>query len=323
MSSLRLSPTFAAACAVLSVAAPSARALVIFGGTGTENMSDPGEGLPWGNAGKVGGASGVFLGNYASGSWVLTAAHVTTGAPGITLGGTFYAGVAGSGVRVLNADNSPTDLQLFRIQGAPSLPTISLANSRPASGSVMAAIGFGGVEVAFKRWDVSTMAGEANDVWTETADAAASDYVGYTIAAGGAQRWGSMIYRGTPFTFDIGTGLTAAITTSFDPINGSTVGVGGDSGGPLFYADSGGWKLGGIFGALATLNTPDNPPTNSVATGKNLNSNLFHLNLSSDIVAYNAFISSAIGIPEPSAWPLIAGAVAFGWGAGRRRGRQA
>jgi hypothetical protein len=322
MSKIRFAIVSAAFGAAFCFMVPEGRALVIFGGTGTGNTSDPGLGLPWGNAGKVGGASGVFLGNYASGSWVLTAAHVATGAPGITLGGIFYAGVAGSGVRVLNPDNSPTDLQLFRITGAPALPTISLASARPAVGAVMTAIGFGKVEGAFKRWDVSVVAGAANDVWTETVDVGASDYVGHAVVnGGGLQRWGEMFYRGNTLTFDIGTGTTAAITTSFDPINGSTVGVGGDSGGPLFYSDAGGWKLGGIFGSLAKLNSPDNPPADTVATGKNFNTNLFHLNLSSDIVVYNGFISSVLAIPEPAAWAWVAGIAAMGCAAGRRPGR--
>jgi hypothetical protein len=107
-------------CASLIVyfSAGSSQALVIYGGNGLGNTNDPSGGLPWGNAGSVGGASGVYLGNFETGSWVLSATHVTGGgAPGITLAGVFYAGVAGSGVQIRNGDNTTTDLALFRIAG--------------------------------------------------------------------------------------------------------------------------------------------------------------------------------------------------------------
>lgn len=314
---IRLGPALVFAAVALLAGSP-AHALVIFGGDGTNQTSDPGGGLPWGNAGRVGVGGGIFLGNLASGSWVLTATHLldgavvsANGAPGITLGGHFYAGMAGSGVRVLNSDSSPTDLYLYRITSGPSLPTVTLASARPALGTDLRAIGFGGVEATLKRWTVTINDGASNDVWNETADVAASNYVGYTVTGGGTPRWGATLYRGNANTFDIGTGLTQAITTSFDSITGSALGVSGDSGGPLFTFEGSQWVLSGIFGALATLSVPDTaPPGGAVATGKVLNT-LYHLNLSSDIVAYRDFITTATAIPEPSAWAGLAGAAAL------------
>ena len=305
--------------------ADSARALVIYGGDGTGNNTDPGGGLPWNNAGSVGGASGIFLGNFSTGAWVLTATHVAGGgAPGITLGGTFYAGVGGSGVQLRNGDNTTTDLYLFRIAAAPALPNLTLATSRPDAGEVVTLIGNGGVEGTFKRWDVTTVAGDANDVWTETGSLLASDYQGYTVAGSIGKRWGQALYFGSGYTFNVGgTGPTSNVVTSFDGLLGSTLAVGGDSGGALFYSIGGQYVLGGITSGLLTLNTPDTkPPGGAVATGKNVGT-YYNLNGFVDIVTYRDAILDVVGtalpIPEPATAGVLAGALVLGAGLVRRR----
>ncbi len=312
--------------ALLTVAsAGSASALVIYGANGSGNTTDPGDGLPWANAGSVGAASGVFLGNFETGSWVLTASHVANGgAPGINLGGTFYAGVGGSGVQIRNGDNTTTDLYLFRIASAPALPNLTLATERPAQGDVVTMIGNGGVEGTFKRWDVTTVAGTQNDVWTETASAAASDYVGYTVAGGIGKRWGQAFYLGGGYTFNVSnTGPTANVVTSFDPLNGSTLAVGGDSGSAMFYSIGGQYVLGGITSSLLSLGTPDTPPPGgAVATGKNVGA-YYNLNGYADIVNYRDAILATVGaatpIPEPAAAAGLAGAAVLLAGLARRR----
>lgn len=307
--------------------AGSARALVIYGANGSGNTTDPGGGLPWANAGSVGVGSGIFLGNFTTGSWVLTASHVAGGgAPGINLGGTFYAGVGGSGVQIRNGDNTTTDLYLFRIASVPTLPNLTLATTRPNSGAVVTMIGNGGVEGAFKRWDVTTVAGAQNDVWTETASEPASDFVGYTVAGGIGKRWGQAFYFGSGYTFNVsGTGPTANVVTSFDATNGSTLAVGGDSGSAMFYSIGGQYVLGGITSALLSLNAPDTPPPGgAVATGKNLGT-YYNLNGYADIVNYRDAILAVVGtatpIPEPAAAAGLAGAAVLLAGLGRRRRR--
>src|SRR5258708_7083405 len=104
--------------------APAARAVVIAGGTGVEHFTNPGSNLPWTNVGSIGGASGVYLGNYGGSYWAITASHV--GAGDLTLNGSTYSLVANSAVRVLNNDNSVTDLTLFRIATDPGLGTLNL-----------------------------------------------------------------------------------------------------------------------------------------------------------------------------------------------------
>lgn len=307
MSLTRPLSIFCAALFALA-SANSVRALVIFGANGSGNTTDPSGGLPWNNAGSVGGASGVYLGNFETGSWVLSATHVTGGgAPGITLGGIFYAGVAGSGVQVRNADNTTTDLSLFRIATTPSLPNLTLATDRPNPGEVVTLIGNGGVEGTFKRWDVTTVAGTKNDVWTETASVLASDYVGYTVSGGIGKRWGQAYFYGSGFTFDVsGTGPTANVVTSFDSVSGSTLAVGGDSGGALFYSISGQWVLGGITSSLLSLNNPDtSPPGGAVATGKNIGA-YYNLNGYADIVNYRGFIFDTVGAASPIPEPAVA-----------------
>lgn len=305
----------------------SAEALVIFGGNGSGNTSDPGGGLPWSNAGSVGGASGVYLGNFETGSWVLSATHVTgAGAPGITLGGVFYPGVAGSGVQIRNADNTTTDLALFRIASTPLLPNLTLATSRPDSGDVVTMMGNGGVEGTFKRWDVTVVAGTANDVWTETVSVPASDYVGYTVAESIGKRWGQAFYVGSGYTFNTSnTGPTSNVVTSFDAANGSTLAVGGDSGGAMFYSIGAQYVLGGIASSLLSLSTPDKaPPGGAVATGKSLGT-YYNLNGYVDIVNYRDAIIATVGaaapIPEPAAAASLVGGVVLLAGISTRRRR--
>lgn len=124
---------------VLSVAfvglIPAARALVVFGGA-TGHTTDPGQGLPFDNVGN----SGVYLGAYDTGHWVITANHV--GAGGITLDGVSYSSVAGSAQRI-----GTTDLLLYRIDvsgfGAPDLANLTISDSTPLAGAPVVMVGDG------------------------------------------------------------------------------------------------------------------------------------------------------------------------------------
>src|SRR5437773_2137455 len=88
MRSRRLLPAFFIAAQFVSVV----RALVVYGGDGTQNTTAPGNGAPWDHVGTIGGATGVYLGSFGGGSWVITANHVGVG--DFTLGGTTYAPIA-------------------------------------------------------------------------------------------------------------------------------------------------------------------------------------------------------------------------------------
>src|SRR4051812_44329093 len=67
------------AAVVAAQLAPIARAVIVYGGDGTQNTTAPGNGAPWDHVGTIGGATGVFLGSYGGNSWVITANHVGAG----------------------------------------------------------------------------------------------------------------------------------------------------------------------------------------------------------------------------------------------------
>lgn len=113
---------------------PAGRALTIYGGS-AGHITDPGGGLPWDNVGNT----GVYLGAYTTGYWIITANHV--GSTGITLAGTAYTSVGGSALRI-----GTTDLLLYRIDvsgGTPTLSDLTISNLQPDSGQAVKMIGDG------------------------------------------------------------------------------------------------------------------------------------------------------------------------------------
>ena len=131
---------------LLSVA-PSLQALIIFDGA-TGNTTDPGQGVPWDNVGN----SGVYLGAYNTGHWIITANHV--GSSGITLNGLSYSSIGGSAQRI-----GTTDLLLYKIDtsthGAPGLPNLNISNGSPVIGSSLVMIGDGS---GTKTWGTNNVA---------------------------------------------------------------------------------------------------------------------------------------------------------------------
>jgi hypothetical protein len=125
-----------------------AQALTLFGVSVGQN-ENPANGLGWDNVGSVGGASGIYLGSFATGFWVLTANHVPAGTFGLGSGN--YAMVAGSAQQI-----GSTDLSLFRIASDPMLPNLNLATSKPAFGTAVWMVGFGG---GTKNWGTNTREG--------------------------------------------------------------------------------------------------------------------------------------------------------------------
>jgi len=113
---------------------PSAQALIIYNGA-TGHTTDPGGELPWDNV----GSTGVYLGAYNTGYWIITANHV--GSSGITLDGTTYTSVGGSAEQI-----GFTDLLLYRIDvsgGAPTLSDLTISNLAPNFGQPVKMIGDG------------------------------------------------------------------------------------------------------------------------------------------------------------------------------------
>ncbi len=291
----------AIALAALLLVAPAARALVIVGGSGTANNTNPGGGLPWNNVGSVNGASGVYLGSFGGGYWALTVSHLV--GSGSSLGnlvlnsGTFTY-VPGSGVIVRNGDNSATDLTLFRVSTDPGLSNLTLATTVPGNGSLITYVAKGNVEGAANYWSVTLNPGASDDVWTDLGGTPGGNAAGYLWAASIGGRWGEASVTGVS-SYNVGTGLTAAFYTTFQNVGGRTQGATGDSGGATFYNNGSGWELAGIMGAIAAF---ENQPGSTAVIG--------NTTFSASIASYNGFITSAI--PEPTTYAALAGLLAMG-----------
>ncbi len=197
-----------------------AQVLFALSGTGVLTVAPPAEEDPgWANVGTVnGGPSCVYLGSYASGFWVISAAHVIASDSSGTaqINGASYSIVAGSGVRLANIGNATypfADLYMFRVAGdaaLASLGNVTVATQSPSttgSTASMTVIGWGG---GVKGYGSLTV--------TRTGLAPGS------ISISGANGASALFLAESP-----GVRLIA-----------------GDSGGGLFAKDNGTWKLYGL-----------------------------------------------------------------------------
>jgi hypothetical protein len=188
-----------------------------------------------------------------------------------TLGGATYDAISGSAFSLYNGDGSPSDLSLFRINGTPGLANLAIASSEPASGTTVQMIGFGGG----KSWGTNSIYG----------------YTNYTLGD-------------TPYD-----GIGIVTLASGEGGNGAQ-GVAGDSGGGMFYEDSGNWTLAGTLSGAGNL-------TDSNGT------NLGQATVAVDLAAYSSQITTdinSVAIPEPSTYAAILGVAALGFVALRGRG---
>ena len=287
--------------------APAARALIVEGVGVTVNTTAPGNGAPWDHVGSIGGTTGVYLGTFGGGSWVITAAHVGIG--NLTLNNVTYTAVSGSGVQIGGAD-----LFVYRIASNPGLTNLALSAVAPGVNAAVTMIGAGAKgDATLLNWSVNqngnTSGASGGTAWTWTSQSGASgaNASGYGWGSGNALRWGTNAITGTT-TYNIGTGTTSALYTTFNPITGEAQGASGDSGGAMFYLNGSTWELAGILGAVGTFN---NQPGSTAVFG--------NITYAADISVYRSAITSSI--PEPAdigAWcGALVGAVAF-W---RRRRR--
>ena len=141
-----LRPVFGAV--LLCAMGPVARALILYDFPSGRTI-DPGNGMPWGNVGSLNGATGIYLGEFTTGYWVITANHV--GAGPITFSGDTYPAAAGTARQI-----GTTDILLFRLESAPVLPTLSLSTATPAAGTSVWMVGYGG---GTKNWGTNTREG--------------------------------------------------------------------------------------------------------------------------------------------------------------------
>lgn len=275
---------------------PDARAVILAGGLGTQNTTAPGDDFGFGNVGTVNQASGVYLGN----GWVLTAYHVVIDFVFLNanFGGTSYTGNPSTAVRLQNADNSPTDLALFRLTTMPPLPEVTLSLTTPVITSSLIMMGNGRNRDATEtHWDVATLPNP--DVWTETLGP--GDELGYKWAGGNTLRWGTNNQASLlPSEINYGLGDVTTFRTNFSNSGGSEAQAAiGDSGGGVFFKNGGEWELAGIMLAVNGLN---GQPNETAVYGNET--------FSADIATYQAQILNII--PEPtSAMLLVIGAGAL------------
>ncbi len=294
------------ATTVAALTVQSALGVVINNGTAA-NATAPADDPGWANVGQLNGASGVYLGHFATGDWVLTASHV--GAGNINLGGVSYATVSGSAVQLTNPDGSPTDLELFRISSNPTLPNLTLADTSPTIGSIVMMVGYGSTGAAtLTTWDTST------SPWTATTSPTAPHAQGYLYETGSryTKRWGEDVVTGD-FAVSYANGnvqvTTVALETTFTAAAGSSELAPGDSGGATFIKVGGQWELAGINLAIGTLADQGQPSGTAVFD---------NTSYMGDLAAYRGQIGQVTGsVPEPAPVALLLlGAAALGF---RRR----
>lgn len=298
-----------AACLSLATA-PVGHAIVIYGGSGSGNATDPGGGLPWANVGSLNGATGVYLGVYSGIPWALTAAHVGAGTLQLE-SGSFAA--AGPAVSIRNPDSSATDLAAFPLTTTPLLPNLSLASTAPAAGATVFLIGNGRQEEgSLLHWTVTVdpSGPGSTDTWIGPHNATGATHSGYALGASG-KRWGAALYTGTSIR-ELGGVQQNFVVTAFVPEAPFAQAAVGDSGGAIFVQSGVSWSLLGIISAVATL---DGQPTGTAVTfhesflGGPGPYPAFNQTLGVSLPAYQTALLAAI--PEPGHYALGAGALSL------------
>jgi hypothetical protein len=292
---IRMKHIFAAACWVFFSATSLTRAVILATGDGTQNATDTGAGDGWNYVGTVSGASGVYLGTYGGQHWVITGWHVVEN--DFILNGTTYNRVPDSSIRVKNADNTDTDLRLFRITQDPGWANLPMITSQLPVNSSLTLIGYGrNRETGLTHWTSS---------WIEVPSG--GTYSGYKWATGNTKRWGTNTLEGFQ-TFNAGNGNVSGFYTDFDNTTNEAQGSTGDSGGGVFYFDGTKWQLAGLMLAIGGF---DGQPSETSVFG--------NVTFMADLSQYQAWIMAAI--PEPSTYALLLlGVAVLGWTRWQRRG---
>ena len=283
---------------LLGLAPADARAVAISGADGFTNTNAPPGGYGWSYTSENGGGTGVYIGN----SWVLTAAHV---------GSTLFVGptglhwaVSGSDAVLTNADGTSSDLLLFRIQGDPGLPPLSLRETPLPVAAPVVAIGRGFDRGAAAAWTTN------GGTWVQVDPAAPHDCDGYLLNnTRRVTRWGTNLISDNNQFVELdayGTiSFNQSFLWSFDAVgtDGECQAVPGDSGGGVFTDDgSGGYALAGIIYARDTF---AGQPSASAVYG--------NTSYAIDVSAYFDQIAGLTGIPEPSAAMLSVLGFAVAW----------
>ncbi len=239
---------------------PAARGLVVEADP-AEVQRAPGPGMGFEHVGKIGGTTGVYLGE----GWVLTAGHV--GAGELWLDGEKYPALAGSWAPLRGAEGAiPPDLGVFRVTPRPSLPRLAIVRRPAAVGEPVFLVGCGhGLGERFE-WD-----GRAAFRW----------------APPNVRRWGTNRVAAAGIDLPRSGTSTRVFATLFsagEPHEGQA--ALGDSGGAGFVRRRGAWMLAGIM--ISVVSFPEQPPQTAVA------GNATHL---ADLSHYHDAILALTGLP--------------------------
>lgn len=274
---------------------PRLAAVQVYGDDGSAHAVAPegAAGEAWAHVGAIGGASCVYLGNYDTGAWVVTVAHVAASDSGlvVNLNGSSYTSVAGSGQRLLNADGTIADLYMFRIDRDAGLSALPVARAAPVMGGAVTLIGNGVVNnTALTHWNAD---------WSVSASP--SVYSGYTWGGVNRRQWGTGVVS-CALTSYVAGARTSLLLTAFEAKVGSAAGATGDSGGGMFVETASGVELCGLMDAIGG-HAPGQPWGTTIVG---------NVTYSADLFVYAPQIESllyATAVPEPRATGVAAGAV--------------
>lgn len=299
-------PLCLAAAAVFALA-PWCSAVIIRGGDGTGNITQPtiAGGAPadvtaWANVGSVGNGSAIYIG----GGWALTAAHVNRSTP-FNFAGMNYTSDQVYRLHESIGSSSLVDVVLIHLSTSPALPSLTLASGTPASGSNITLIG-SGVNRATSPTEYQVAFNSSTNTYTWTpVTRGPVDYTGFIYASGNTKRWGANTISGGTSSLNVGYGNTTVFPAVFDAAGGM-----GDSEGMLADGDSGGGVFLGntLVGILDAKGTYQDQPTNTAIFG-----NVMYM---TNLATYVPEIQSLI--PEPSGAALL-GAAAMAFLSRRRR----
>lgn len=279
----------AAGLLCLFALAPRAHAVVINTLDDQINRVAPADDPGWNNVGRVGSASGVYLGN----RWVLTANHVGSASLRLSDGRTF-APIAESGVRLQNTGSvagfGGADLFMYRLAADPGLPALNIAAAAPARGERVSMIGAGlDLKGSMLGWQTTSVTGGLR--WTEAPLVHANTF-GFALGTSSTMRWGYNQVS-TASAFDSMSDRTWTFSTRFDPPGTplsffEAQAVVGDSGGGVFHEADGQWQLSGIMVSQDLLN---NQPAGTVVFGGSSNI--------ADLSRYREQILELLNTPDP------------------------
>ncbi len=302
-------PRFVLLVPIVVSFAITARAVVVAGGDGTQNITPPPDDFGFANVGAVFNVargffnSGVYLGN----GWVLTAYHVIdNGLGGFQFGNIVFDGISytaedGSAVRLSNPGLGPTDLAVFKLTTVPgNLAPVKLSLTTPLLGTSVSMAGD-----AINRMPDETRWNVIGSNWMETIGPGTRQ--GYKWADGGQTlRWGTNAVSRTALLENDGFGEIVAFRTVFSAgISGEAQGAAGDSGGGVFVKNGSQWELAGIM--VATLTSAGQPGRSAVFGNETL---------IADVATYR---NQILAVPEPATGALLLfGAAALSAGRPRK-----